>query len=419
MRPVMETTPVELFQSFALAILLGALMGLERERSGGRLAGMRTFPLISLLGAVFAHIALLSGSMFVLGAGLVGMTILVGVANMVQGRSRPDPGLTTEMAMLVAFGTGALVVFEQTLLAIAVAFAATAILYFKPHLHAFSRKVEARDLYAVFQFGLVSFIILPILPDRTYGPYDALNPHHIWLMVVLISGMSLVGYVIMKIIGNRWGGPVMGILGGIVSSTATTLAFGRRARKDNGFSRTAAVIIVMAAAMVMVRVTVEVAVIHPSLLRDIGVPILCMFLAGLMAGGLVWRRSRREETHVPETKNPAELSGALLFGILYGLILLITSAAEDYFGSGGVYIVSIISGLVGVDAITLTSARLTAQGLLDPLQARNAILLAILSNLAFKLAIVHLLGTRSLTRWTAAGFAAIAAGALVVFLFRT
>ena len=110
------------------------------------------------------------------------------------------------------------------------AFATTAILYFKPHLHAFSRRVEKKDIYAIFQLGLISFIILPILPDRSYGPFDALNPHHIWLMVVLISGISFLGYLILKLVGNRWGGPAVGLLGGMVSSTATTLSFSRRSR---------------------------------------------------------------------------------------------------------------------------------------------------------------------------------------------
>ncbi len=404
----MEPTTLELFQRFGLAILLGALMGLERERSGARIAGMRTFPLIALLGAICGFLAELSGSLWIVAAGFLGVTALTVTGNLLQARRRPDPGITTEIAILVAFGVGAFVHYGQAYLAVAITLAATAILYFKPHLHAFSRKVEQRDIYAVFQFGLVTFIILPVLPDASYGPFEALNPRHIWLMVVLISGISLAGYIVLKGVGKRWGGPVLGLLGGIVSSTATTLAFGRHARKNPDFSRTAAVVVILASAVLMVRVTVEVAVVHPPLLRQLGLPVLGMLLAGLTAAGVAWSCARQEEAVVPETRNPAELTRAITFGLLYGLVLLAVSAGKHYLGSEGVYVVSLLSGLTDLDAITLSSARLVSTGVLEPQQARTAIILAILANLVFKLAAVRIIGTATLARWTALGFAAIA-----------
>jgi len=413
----MEPTTLELFQRFGLAILIGALIGLERERSGARIAGMRTFPLVSLLGAICGYLAELSGSLWTVAAGLLGVTALTVTGNLLQARRRPDPGITTEIAILVTFGVGALVHYRQAYLAVAIALAATAILYFKPHLHAFSRKVEQRDIYAVFQFGLVTFIVLPLLPNRDLGPFAALNPYHIWLMVVLISGMSLAGYVILKGVGRDWGGPVVGLLGGIVSSTATTLAFGRHARKNPEFSRTAAVVVILASTVVMVRVLVEVSVINPGLMRQVGAPVVGMFLAGLAAAFLAWRRSRHEETALPEPKNPAELTGAVTFGLLYGVVLLAVSAAKHYFGSQGVYLVSLISGLTDVDPITLSSARLASTGVLSPEQARSAIILAILANLAFKLAAVRLIGTPALARRAALGFAAIAAVGVAALFF--
>jgi uncharacterized membrane protein (DUF4010 family) len=413
----MEQTTLELFKDFALAILLGALMGLERERSGARIAGMRTFPLISLMGAVSALVGDLTGNHWVVAAGLIGITILAVTGNLLQARRRPDPGLTTAIAMLIAFGLGAMVYFDQAAPAVAVAFATTAILYFKPHLHAFSRKVRQRDLYAVFQFGLVTFIILPVLPNRDYGPFDSLNPQHIWLMVVLISGLSLCAYVVLKLVRGRWGGPLLGLLGGLVSSTATTLAFGRQARRNSGLSRTAAVVVILASTVLMVRVAVEVAVVNPALLLHLWLPALLMFLAGLAVAALVWRKSGTETELVTETKNPAELTGAVAFGLLYGVVLLAVSAGMHYFGSEGVYVVSLISGLTDVDAITLSNARLAGTGVIEPLQARNAIVIAILANLAFKLAAVRIIGTARLARWTALGFAAIAlAGIASLFI---
>lgn len=408
---------LDLFRIFGLSLLLGALMGLERERAGARIAGMRTFPLISLLGAVTGLLADLSGNLWLLAAGLVGLTALTVTGNLLQARQRPDPGLTTEIAMLIAFGVGALVYFRQAPVAVAVAFAATAILYFKPHLHAFSRKVEQRDLYAVFQFGLVTFIILPVLPNREYGPFAALNPYHIWLMVVLISGISLTGYIVLKLVKGRWGGPLLGLLGGLVSSTAATLAFARHARKNPDISRTAAVVVVLASTVVMVRVTVEVAVVNPALLTHLWLPVIFMFLAGLAMAALVWRESKEETELIPETKNPAELTGAVAFGLLYGVALLAVSAGKHFFGSQGVYVVSLLSGLTDVDAITLSNARLVKTGVLAPLQARNAIFIAILANLTFKLAAVRFIGTARLARWTALGFAAIALAGLAALEF--
>lgn len=408
----MPETTLELFTNFGLALLLGAFMGLERERSRAPAAGMRTFPLISLFGAVSAYLTQLADTPLVVAGGLLGIIALAVSGNLMQSRRRSDPGQTTAVAMLLAFGVGALTLYGQAVIAVALAFAATAILYFKPHLHAFSRKVRQRDLFAVFQFGLVSFIILPLLPDRVFGPFDALNPFHIWLMVVLISGLSLAGYLVLKVVGNRWGGPVLGLLGGLVSSTATTLAFSRHARANEGFGRTAAVVIVLASTVVMVRISVEVLVVNPELIKSLWPPVILMFAAGLAVAGLAWRHSMSEEVMVPETRNPAELTSAVTFGLLYGLVLLAVSAGKHYFGNEGVYIVSFVSGLTDVDAITLSSARLAKTGVLEPQQACNSIVIATVANLAFKLALTHFIGTSRLSRWAALGFGAMAVAGL-------
>jgi uncharacterized membrane protein (DUF4010 family) len=167
-------------------------------------------------------------------------------------------------------------------------------------------------------------------------------------------------------------------------------------------------VVILASTVLMVRVVVEVAVVNPALLRHLWLPSLLMFLAGLAVAALVWSRTEKEREVAPETKNPAELTGAVAFGLLYGVVLLAVSAGMHYFGREGVYVVSLISGLTDVDAITLSNARLAGTGVLEPLQARNAIVIAVIANLAFKLAAVRIIGTAPLARWTALGFAAIA-----------
>jgi len=408
--------PLVLLQDYAIALLLGAMIGLERERADKLIAGMRTFTLVSMFGGISAHLAALTGNMWLPVAGLTAVTALVILGNLIPGQVQRSPGLTTEFAVLLTYAIGNLCLFNQRLPATVLAFACMAILYFKPHLHAFSRKVQTHDLYAVFQFGLVTFVILPILPDRNLGPYEALNPRNIWLMVVLISGLSLFGYVLLKLLHRRWGGPALGILGGLVSSTATTLSFSRHARRDPAFTRTAAVVVVLASTIVMVRVGVEVAAIHPGLLPTLLPGIASMFLAGLVSAALVWRKGSPDEDLVPETRNPAELSSALLFGLLYGMVLLAVSFAKHTFGSQGVYVVSFISGLTDVDAITLSSARLARTGVLSEFQARNAILVAILANLGFKLGMATVVGTTLLARKAAGGFLAMALAGLAFLL---
>jgi len=405
----MPDTNLQLFIDFGLALLLGAFMGLERERSRPPVAGMRTFPLISLFGGVAAYLSRLADSPWIIAAGLVGILAFAVTGNLLQAKRRPEPGQTTSVAMLLAFGVGALALYGEAVIAVALTFASTAVLYFKPHLHAFSHKVRQQDLFAVFQFGLLSFIILPLLPDQNLGPFNALNPYHIWLMVVLISGLSLTGYLILKVVGNRWGGPVMGLLGGLVSSTATTLAFSRQARSNSGVSRSAAVVILLASTVVMVRITVEVLVVNPPLIKILWLPLSLMFATGLAVAGLVWKHSLLDEVLVPETRNPAELTSALTFGLVYALVLLAVSAGKQYFGNEGVYGVSFVSGLTNVDAVTLSSARLAKTGLLHPARACNAIVIATVANMAFKLALVHFVGTTRLTRWAALGFGAMAA----------
>jgi len=408
--------PLALLQDYAIALLLGAMIGLERERADKLIAGMRTFTLVSLFGGISAHLAVLTGNMWLPVAGLIAVTALVILGNLIPGEGQPSPGLTTEFAVLITFAIGSLCLFEQRFPATILAFACMAILYFKPHLHAFSRKVQTHDLYAVFQFGLVTFVILPILPDRNLGPFEALNPRHIWLMVVLISGLSLTGYVLLKLLHRRWGGPALGILGGLVSSTATTLTFSRHARRDPAFARTAAVVIVLASTIVLVRVGVEVAAVSPGLLPSLLPGIVTMFLAGLISAGLVWRKESHGEELMPETRNPAELSTALLFGLLYGIVLLAVSAAKHSFGSQGVYVVSFLSGLTDVDAITLSSARLASTGVLSDLQASNAILIAVIANLGFKLGLAAVVGGALLARKALGGVCAMALAGLAYLL---
>ncbi len=411
---MMQNLPLQIFEHYGLAILLGALMGLERERKEARLAGLRTFILVTLFGTICGQVAEGAGGAWVVSAGMIAVIVQSAMVHILRVREDITAGMTTAVALLVAYGIGLLVAEDRTLAAVSLSLATTVILYFKPQLHKFSHSLSERDLYAIFQFGLIAFIILPILPNRGFGPYDALNPYNIWLMVVMISAINLSGYVVLKFAGQNWGGPVLGILGGVASSTATTLSFSRHARSNRDFSLMGAVVVSLASTVVLIRIAVLVGIIHAELLNDMALPLIAMFCCGLVPAFFVWRKSSTQDAPPPETRNPVELKQALLFGVLYAVILLAVSAGKDFFGDKGVYIVSFISGLTDVDAITLSNARLAAQGSLGGSQAATSILIAYVSNLIFKLAMVGVIGTPGMLRWTLLCFVCLALPAVLI-----
>jgi len=411
-----ETTAWQLFESYFLAIMLGALMGLERERQEHRLAGLRTFILVTLLGAICGNMALDGSYPWMVPAGLLAITVQSAMVHFLRLKEQMPPGLTTSVALLVAYGIGVLLATGHTVPAVAISLATTVILYFKLQMHEFSHRLQQRDLYAIFQFVLVAFIIWPILPNRGFGPYQALNPSHIWLMVVIISAINLAGYITLKVAGQRWGGPVLGLLGGIVSSTATTLSFSRYSRDNPAFSQAAALVVALASTMVMIRVAFLIGMIQPTLLAGLALPMGAMFVGGLIPAFMIWRKTPRDNGPAPNTKNPVELPQALFFGLLYAAVILAVSAAKDYFGNSGVYIVALISGLTDVDAITLSNARLVQQGVLEASQAHISILIALVSNLCFKLGLVGFFSTRQMFRWTLCCFICLALPALLIFI---
>ncbi len=411
-----ETAAWQLFESHFLAILLGALMGLERERQEPRLAGLRTFILVTLFGAICGNMALDGSYPWMVPAGLMAVTVQSAMVHFLRLKEGIPPGLTTSIALLVAYGIGSLLATGHTIPAVSISLATTAILYFKLQMHEFSHRLQQHDLYAIFQFVLVAFVIWPILPNRGFGPYQALNPSNIWLMVVLISAINLAGYITLKMVGQRWGGPVLGLLGGIVSSTATTLSFSRYTRDNPAFSQAAALVVALASTVVLMRVAFLIGMIHPALLTELALPLGAMFVGGLIPVFLIWRNTPQSEGPAPNTRNPVELPKALFFGLLYAAVILAVSAAKDYFGNSGVYIVALISGLTDVDAITLSNARLVQQGFLEASQAHISILIALVSNLCFKLGLVGFFSTRQMFRWTLCCFVCLALPALLIFI---
>jgi len=395
------------------------LIGLERERTPTAKAGLRTFTLVALFGTLAALLSDQTGTAWVLAGGLLVVGGMMVAANARAPNSNGDPNTTTVAAIALCYGLGAMVWYGYHQLAVILAVVATVLLYFKTELHGITHSLTRRDLVSFLQFAVLSLVILPILPNQDYGPYHALNPYHIWWMVVLISGISLAGYAALRIAGQRHGTPLMGLLGGLASSTATTLVFARHARANVALIPVSVVVILLANLVVLVRLVVITAVVSPRLLPAL-LPVLGAGLAvGLLGTALYWR-SLRDQAEPPDLalNNPTEIRTALGFGLIYAAVLFAAAWLSDYAGSLGLYVVALVSGLTDVDAITLSSLRLFEQDTLAQGQVVTAVTLAFIANMVFKFGLILFAGGAMLARKTAVGMLSmvlgVAAGWLVL-----
>jgi uncharacterized membrane protein (DUF4010 family) len=401
---------------YLIALAIGLLMGLERERNPTAKAGLRTFALVALFGVIASHLAEAAGSPAVIVAGLLLVGGMMIAAYLRQPADAEDPGTTTIAALLVCYGLAVLTWLGETQLAVMLGIGTTVLLYFKPELRGLSTRLTRRDLLSVLQFAVLSLIILPLLPNRNYGPYGALNPHQIWWMVVLIAGVGLAGYAALRVFGQKHGVALLGLLGGLVSSTATTLAFSRHARASEAMGRIAVIVIVLANLVVLLRLGVLTTLVAPEIVRQF-YPVLA---GGLVSGSLAaWYGigRLRPEGETPELtlSNPTELRTALGFGVLYALVLLAAAWLSDVAGSRGLYAVALVSGLTDVDAITLSSLHLFQLDRLTASEAVDAITLAVLANLGFKSALALVLGGWKMMRHAAAGMGAVALGLIAAW----
>jgi uncharacterized membrane protein (DUF4010 family) len=349
--------------------------------------------------------------------GLAALAALIIVGHIFTAAERP--GITTEIAAFLSFLFGGLVWWDLTALAGALTVVTVLLLATKKPLEGLSRQIAQEDIAAALQFGVITLIILPVLPDRTFGPLNVINPHTIWLMVVLIAGINFVGYVLIKIFGARQGIGLAGLLGGIASSTAVTLGFSRHSSKEPRLAPEFALGIVVACAIMFIRILVEAFAVNREVGRILMIPIASAGASGLVLCAGVWLFRRRTaqkkfETEQVSAKNPFELWPAIWFGLLFGCILFIAKAGEVYFGTAGVYVSSILTGLADVDPITLSLSNL-AKDSISPTVAARGITLAALSNTAVKMLITFTAG-RALIKYSLPIFGVmIATGMLVSF----
>jgi uncharacterized membrane protein (DUF4010 family) len=385
-----------ILQSFLIALALGALVGLEREyaryrKRGNDYAGIRTFPLIALFGALSAYLGvLISPWILIVGIILTGILIILAYYN-IAGHSRHHSGATSEVAGFLVFFLGVLSYYGEITLAIILAIIITIILYARSMLHHFAKKIKPLEMADTLKFAVIAFVILPLLPNQGYGPLEMFNPYIIWLMVVFISGIGFAGYVLMKWFGER-GITIAGILGGLVSSTAVTSSFAVRSKKETKIYRTLVLGVILANTIMFVRILIEVFVINKELLWKLILPISILILICAIFSYLLWRKAKEAKGKV-ELSSPFTLGPALKFGVFFAVILALVKVADVYLSSKGVYLVSFISGFADVDAITVSLSQLSKTSLSLDI-ARNGILLAALTNVGVKGGIAYIFGDR-------------------------
>lgn len=403
---------MNLFLQLGIALAIGFLIGMERgwqqreAEEGQRLAGIRTFGLIGLLGGTWALISqemgvLLQGFAFLALAGFLMLGYYLDV------RKDHDIGLTTAMAALLTFTFGALCVIGHISVAVAAAVVTTTILTLKPTLHQWLHKMERVELHAVVKFLLISVVILPVLPDQGFGPWQTLNPYQIWWMVVLIAGISSVGYFAIKAAGAEKGISLTAFLGGIASSTATTINLAHfRNKVDMPFLLSAGVL--LSAATMFPRVLIEVAVVNRSLLPLIAFPLVIMTLVALLVASWAWWRNPvTDEYKELELENPFQIMTALKFGALLALIMLLAKGLQVWLGDRGIYFLSFVSGLADIDAITLSLAKMAREDLADRVAADGIVIAAIVNTAVKGVLFAGIAGIKN-SRWLVVAIASVA-----------
>ena len=414
--------------NFLIAILLGALIGFQREYIWQHihkieLGGLRTFTLLSMLGAICGYLFLeVSNSLYILLLGFIAVIILTSISYILSFLKYKDTTATTEIAAILTFIIGFLAYIGPMMIAIALAIIVTALLTYKKKLHLYARKIERKDLFAVIKFSIISLVILPFLPNKNYSPMDipfinkilsstTINPnilsqldvfnfYHIWLMVILVAGISFLGYILVKFLGAKKGYGLTGLVGGLVSSTAVTLSMSKESKAHKKIVIPFVLAVVIASATCFIRIILEVSVVNNSLLKVIIIPLGIMGVLGYFAAFALWlRKDKSKKVKEIEFEQPFALGPAIKFGLFFAFIIFIARLAQLIAGSVGLYVTGVFSGLADVDAITLTMSSLSALGKVSSKVAITTIIFAAASNTLVKAGITWFLGEKKFAKY--------------------
>lgn len=408
---------IEQFQNLAVAVAIGFLIGFEREWSDAaetkeRFAGARTFALAGLFGGAAA---LFGGAGVVAAAGLLSIGALAAASYWIKTRADPKAGATTETALVATYLLGALAASGEPVLAAAAGVAAAILLAAKAKVVAAARAIEPKEIAAALRFLAIAVIVLPVLPDRGLGPGGAINPGELWRFVVLISGLSFAGYWLVKYFGER-GVLLTGLVGGLASSTATTLSIARLVRDGAAGPAMGAAGVVAANVVMLARVGVILSVVSRPTLAATYPALVAAGFAGALAAFALSRRRTGEGARI-ELGNPLELRPALIFAGLLASVAIAADILVARYGAGGFLGLAAVTGLADLDALTLSGASQVNAGALDPETAGLGVLIAIAVNMSVKGGMATAVAGARAGAMTAAAFAAMAAAGAAAHLW--
>ncbi len=392
---------LEAFKLLGVALAIGLLIGMERGwrdrdlSEGMRVAGLRTHGMISLLGCLSGILAQQVDALL-MAFSFLGLTSVLLLSYSKSLDKFQDFSITGIIASLITFILGVLTAFGYITLASASAVVIASLLGFKPLLHGLLKRLEQEELNATLKLLLISVVVLPILPNHGYGPWGVFNPYHIWLMVVLIAGISYLGYFAIKIVGNQHGPILTGALGGLVSSTAVTFNLSKWSKQQPGMENVLAAGILTACATMFARTLLLTSVLNPNLSRAVLPALLVMAFLTYFVAFLLWKNAEGSQGHDEvKLQNPFQLGMAMKFGAFLVVVLLLSKILKMYFGDAGTYFLSAIAGLADVDPITISMSQMSKTGLEIGIAAK-AILIAVSVNSGIKGVFSGVIGNRKL-----------------------
>lgn len=396
----------EFYPRFFAALVIGLLLGIERgwkqraEASGEREAGIRTFTLVSLTGFAAGLLSTTIGPLFpaVIGAGLLALVVASYFSD--TSRSDADRGMTTEVAIMLTYVLGVLCAAGALAESAMIAVIAVVLLDQKTVLHDFLRSLQHMEITAALKLLVVAVVLLPILPDQGFGPGEVLNPYELCWAVVIIAAMGLAGYAAIRTVGSERGALLMGMFGGLVSSTSVTVSASRAARNAPAASLALAAAIAIAQSIMFARICALVYTLNNQLFDVVLLPLMLGCIVSLSGAAIMVLRARRTEPHATFDAGAADSLGiAVRFIAFVAAMLVIAHYAQAYAGNAGLVLSGLLAGAVDVDAATVSAARLSSASVTTttPLAtAATTIAVAILANSIVKSMIAFRLGTPTL-----------------------
>jgi len=410
---------INILYGFLISLGIGGLIGIEREHDEDTktlTAGVRTFALTSMFGTTLALINSKQSEYFPLVMAF-GYVTLIAIGYVRTSKNQKDIGLTTEIAQLFVFTLGFLAFYPETRsIAIILGVLTAILLEVKEYTQDFIKRVEDIEIQDTLKFAVITFIVLPILPDFAIDPWGVLNPQKIWLLVVLIAGISYFGYILVKLLGVNRGIGLTGLLGGLTSSTAVTTAMAAKSKESSGWNRPGAFATLIAFTVMYPRIILEVIVVNKAILGDLLLSIGVMCCASFVSAVVIWSTRSKLKADI-DLKSPFAMGPALKFAGFFVLVLLLVYFTRTNMGKSGVYIAALVSGLADVDAITLSMASLAKEGSVAPDVAVNAITIAVMSNTIVKFFYALCLGSRRFSRHIGIATAFIVISGFAAMLF--